>query len=288
VSEGDVIAIAVNRDGTLEVVDVPRPAAGEYEAVVRTEVGLICNGTDGEIIAGKLPEVPRYPALLGHENAGTIVEVGSKARSYKVGDRVAGSLLLNSTDERFATGFGGFCEFTIATDFAAMLEDGVIDDTPGRDIVYKIMRPVPADIPIEAAGLLCMWREILGGMRDMGLDRIDRLVIFGGGPIGLSFVHFASLLGASYIGLVDRHPQKRALARELGATATFDRDDPALQQLRRVDGASPIQAVVDAVGKQAIINEALPLLPEEGMLPTTDHRQNRRWYPRNVATRHST
>ena len=261
-----MFAVAVNSDGSLEIVDIPRPRPGAYEAVVRVEVAYICNGTDSDIIAGDLPEVAGYPALFGHENAGTVVEVGDKARSYKVGDRVAGTLLLESTDDRFATGFGGFCEFTIATDFASMLEDGVIEDTPGRDIVFKIMRTVPTDIPIEAAGLLCMWREILGGMRDMQLDTVDRVLVFGGGPIGLSFVHLFSLLGASAIGLVDRHPEKRKLAVELGATMTFDRDDPALDRLRRVDGASPIQAVVDAVGKQDIVHQALPLLPEEGML----------------------
>lgn len=261
-----MLAIAVNDDGSLDVVDVPKPRPGAYEAVVRTEVGYLCNGTDSDIIARKLPEVAVYPALLGHENAGTVVEVGSKVRSYQIGDRVAGALLLKTTDQRYATGFGGFCEYTIATDFPAMLADGAIEDVPGRDIVYKIMRPVPTDIPIEAAGLLCMWREILGGMRDMRLDRVKRVLIFGGGPIGLSFVHFFSLLGATSIGLVDRHPEKRELAAALGATATYDRDDPALDQLKRRDGASPIEAVVDAVGRQEIINSALPLLPEEAML----------------------
>ena len=149
----------------------------------------------GNLSSASLEEVDKYPALLGHEGAGTVVNVGSKVRSYKIGDRVVGALLLESTDPSYGSGFGGFCEYVVAKDYPAMKEDGAINERPGEDIVYKIMKRVPQDIPVEAAALLCTWREVLGSFTDFGLGEVRRLLIFGGGPVGLSFVRFARLLG---------------------------------------------------------------------------------------------
>mgnify|MGYP000019402308 CR=1 FL=1 len=62
---------------------------------------------------------------------------------------------------------------------------------------------------------------------EFGMDRdeVRRLLVFGGGPVGLSFVRFARLKGMEYVGLVDSHPEKRTLAGRFGAHETFARDD---------------------------------------------------------------
>ena len=92
------------------------------------------------------------------------------------------------------------------------------------------------------------------------------MLVFGGGPVGLSFVRFARLLGMEYIGLVDSHAEKRELARNFGADETFNRDDPELSKLSRIanKGDSPVEAVIDAVGKEEILNAAIKIIPEGG------------------------
>jgi threonine dehydrogenase-like Zn-dependent dehydrogenase len=97
--------------------------------------------------------------------------------------------------------------------------------------VFKIMRTVPLDIPVEAAALLCTWREVLGSFTDFRLHEVRRILVFGGGPVGLSFVRFARLRGMEYIGLVDSHREKRELAERFGAHETFGRDDAGLEKL---------------------------------------------------------
>ena len=84
--------------------------------------------------------------------------------------------------------------------------------------------------------------------------------------MGLSFVRFARLLGMEYIGLVDSHAEKRELARQFGADETFSRDDPDLSKLSRIanKGESPVEAVIDAVGKEEILNAAVKIIPEGG------------------------
>jgi threonine dehydrogenase-like Zn-dependent dehydrogenase len=252
-------AVAVIQPGQVKLVDIPEPQPGPYEARIRTEAAYLCNATDRKLIEGHFPGVDAYPLLLGHETAGIVDAVGAKVRSFKPGDRVIGGLLLSPTDPAYSSGWGGFSEYVLAGDHPAMLADGVADAVHGWLEVYEIMRAVPADIPVEAAGLLCTWREVYGAFSDFNLRAGDDILVFGAGPVGLSFVKFARLLGLGFIGVVDVLPEKRARALQMGADETFAPDDPALADLPRRRGKA-LDAVIDAVGRESIINSALPLV----------------------------
>ncbi len=256
-------AVAVTEPGAVALVNIPLPEPGPYEARIRTEAVCLCNATDRKLIEGHFPGVEQYPLLLGHETAGIVEAVGDRVRSFQVGDRVIGGLLLHSTDPAYASGWGGFAERLLAGDHKAMQEDGVADAAHGWAEVYEIMRTVPADIPPEAAVLLCTWREVYAAFGDFNLQSGDRVLIFGGGPVGMSFVKFGRLLGLGWIGLVDPQPAKRERALAMGADAAFAPNDAELGDLPRTLG-QPLDAVVDAVGREAIINAALPLIRMAG------------------------
>lgn len=258
-------SVAVVEPGTIEIVEIADPTPTPYDAVVKTEVAYLCNATDSEIIAGRFPGVTDYPLLLGHETVGTVVDVGARASSFRPGDRVVGGLLLEPSDPDFASGFGGFSEYVLVRDHQAMCADRVADTDHGWDEVFKIQRVVPPDIPVEEAGLLCTWREVLGSFTDFCLQPGEDTLIVGGGPVGLSFVKFARLFGMDYIGCMDSHEEKRRTALDMGADEVFTRDDPALPQLVKKRG-KPLDSVIDAVGREEIINAALPLLRWEGAL----------------------
>ena len=75
--------IIVEKDGTIRLADdIPMPEPGPYEALVKIESCMICNGTDMEIIRGELPEAQVFPTVLGHESAGRVVKIGEKASEY--------------------------------------------------------------------------------------------------------------------------------------------------------------------------------------------------------------
>ena len=256
-------AVAVIEPGKVEVVDLPDPAPGPYQARVKTEVGVLCNATDGKLVAGHFPGVDTYPLVLGHEGAGIVDAVGEKVRNFKVGDRAIGGLLFEFGDPRYASGWGGFCGYTLANDHDAMVADGVADEAHGWFECYEIQRPVAADIPVEAAALLCTWREVYGGFGDFRLGEGDDILVFGAGPVGLSFLAFGKLLGLGYIGIVDPLEHKREKALAMGADAVFAPDDPALETLTAAR-AEPLDAVIDAVGRPAIVSAALPLIKMGG------------------------
>jgi len=250
---------AVSEPGKIGIVELAVPRPGPYEALVRSEIAFICNATDRKLVSGHFPGIGRdaYPLLLGHETVGRVVEVGSKVRSFAMGDRVLGGLVLKP--QGYGSGWGGDSEYVLAADHEAMAADGVADEAHGWVEVYRIMRAVPEDIPIEAAGLLATWREVYAGFSDFHLGKGDDVLIFGAGPVGLSFCRFAKLLGLSWVGVVDTLPFKREKALAMGADAVFAPDDHAVAALARTRGKA-LDAVVDAVGSERIINAALPLI----------------------------
>ncbi len=258
-------AVAVLEPGKVDVIELGIPSLGPYQALVKTELAALCNATDGKLVAGHFPGVDRYPLVLGHEDTGIVQEVGAKVRNFRPGDRVIGGLLFEFSDPKFASGWGGFCEYTLVNDHDAMVEDGVADAAHGWFECYEIQRAVDQDIPAAEAVLLCTWREVLGGFGDFQLKTGDDILVFGAGPVGLSFVKFARLLGLGWVGIVDPLQKKRERALAMGADAAFTPDDPALTELTKQRG-KPLDAVIDAVGHPPIINTALPLIKLGGSI----------------------
>lgn len=256
-------AIAVTKPDQVRLVDITPPAPGPYQALVRTEAACLCNATDGKLISGHFPGVDTYPLILGHESAGIVQSVGDKVRAFKVGERAIGGLVFSFDEPGYASGWGGFCEYTLVNDHDAMVADGVADEKHGWFECYEIQRPVPADIPLPEAVMMCTWREVYGGFDDFNLRAGNDVLIFGSGPVGLSFAKFGSLLGLKSIGVVDPNPDKRAKALAMGASEVFSPDEVTSASFIANNGRR-YDAVIDAVGSGAIINAALPLIKMAG------------------------
>ena len=258
-------AVSVTEPGKVAIVDLLRPTPGPYQALVRTEVACLCNSTDAKLIAGHFPGVDHYPLVLGHESAGIVQAVGPKVRNFEVGQRAIGGLVFDFSDPAYSSGWGGFCEYTLANDHDAMVADGVATAGHGWFECYEIQRPAPMDIPVEAALLMCTWREVYGGFGDFQLKPGADILVFGAGPVGLSFVKLARLLGLGYIGVVDPLEAKRRRAVEMGADEAFPPGSPALSGLQ-VRRGKPLDAVIDAVGRESIANAALSLIGMGGSI----------------------
>ncbi len=257
--------VSVIAPGQVEIIDTPKPEPGPYQALVRTELACLCNNTDGELVHGSFPEMEEaFPFALGHESVGTVEQIGDKVLNFSIGDRALSGLVFDLGVEGLKSGWGGFCEYVLANDHAAMVEDGVADEEHGWVEVFEIQTRVDADIAPEDAVLFCTWREVLGSFRDFHLRRGDDVLIFGGGPVGLSFVKLGRLFGLGWIGLVDRHPEKQEKARAFGADAVFAPGDPLIDKI--LPSRGKLDAVIDAVGKAELINIALPLLKRGGSM----------------------
>lgn len=253
-------AVVISEPGKLEIREVQIPKPGPYQALVRIETMALCNSTDRKLVEGHFPGIDAYPLVLGHENAGIVVEVGEKVISFRKGDRAIGGLLFDFGVPGLSGGWGGFCEYVLVNDHDAMARDGLADAAHGWYDGCIIQRSVPEGIGADEASLLCTWREVYGGLADFGIisepegkPLVEKVLVYGGGPVGQSFVKFMKLAGVKWVGLVDRHEMKQQKALAFGADAVFKPGEVDFPK-------ETFDVVVDAVGSEEIVNAAIPMI----------------------------
>jgi S-(hydroxymethyl)glutathione dehydrogenase/alcohol dehydrogenase len=260
----------VGQPFTIDDVDLAPPRSGE--ALIRIAASGVC-GSDLNASDGKRTLVP-FPAILGHEAAGTVVEVGPDVTSVAVGDHVVttitpscgvcascrrgrpnfcagvgdamrGGNLLDGSSRLTRDGerLNHFLTVSSFAEYAVVPESGLV----------RVRRDVPID---HAALLSCAVLTGFGAV--MNTARVPagaRVAVFGCGGVGLNIVQGARIAGASVIVAVDVDEAKLDLARRLGATAAIDSrsEDPAEAIRRRWDG---VDFAFEASGREAVIGQA--------------------------------
>ncbi|MDR2914509.1 MAG: alcohol dehydrogenase catalytic domain-containing protein, partial [Tannerella sp.] len=256
-------SIIVTTPGHIEIWEVEIPSISPYQALVRTEMVAFCNATDSKLIAGKFPGENTYPMGLGHENAGIVEKTGSKVRNFAVGDRVIGGLISSFGENGPYSAWGGFSEYVIVNDFDVLKEEGLATPAHGCWDSFEIQNKIPKDIGPEEGVISCTWREVLGAFKDFRLEAGKKVLIFGSGPVGLSFVKLGKLFGLGQIDVVDLLPSKLEAARKMGADHTYTPEQVSRPEFI-VETNRSYDAIIDAVGTDVTVNSGLPLLKMTG------------------------
>jgi L-iditol 2-dehydrogenase len=252
-------AAVVESPGRLVVRDLPTPVPGPYEALTEQLYGSICAATDRHLIAGELP-IPgiSYPLILGHESIGRVVEVGAKVRNLKPGDLVTrtGAPALDGCQPYW----GGFVEYGLARDFAAMRDDGL----PEADWApHAINRTLPAGTDPAAATMMITWRETYSYLNRLGVEPGASVLVLGSGGNGFSFAVLARLLGAGQVAMVG-NPHWEAHARAAGVDSFADYRDPGAGEGLRAAFPGGFDLIVDAVGHKGGLEQVIDLLKPGG------------------------
>lgn len=256
-------SVVVTTPGTVEIREIDLPVITPYQALVKTEEVAVCNATDRKLIEGHFPGQNTYPMALGHENVGIVVEVGSKVKQFKVGDRVIGGLNAIFTDPFLHSGWGGFSEYVVVNDFDVLKAEGLATAEKGCWDSFEIQNTVPDGVNPDEAVLACTWREVLGAFSDFRLKPGKKVLVFGGGPVGLSFVKLGKLFGLAQVDIVDVLPSKLEIARKMGADHGYTPAEVASEQFITATARS-YDTVIDAVGLESIIHSGLPLVKMGG------------------------
>lgn len=227
------VAFEAGKPLTIETVQLEGPKAGEV--LVEIKASGICH-TDAYTLSGKDPE-GLFPAILGHEGAGVVVEVGAGVTSVKEGDRViplytpecrqceyclsrktnlcqairstqgrglmpdgTSRFSINGTDLYHYMGTSTFANYTVLPEIAVAK---IRDDAPFDKVCY-IGCGVTTGI-----GAVIYTAQVEPGAK---------VVVFGLGGIGLNVIQGARMVGAEMIVGVDINPAKRTLAEKFGMT----------------------------------------------------------------------
>lgn len=252
-------AIAVIEKGRVEIVDVPAPAIGEYECLVRIKACGLCNATDLKIINDEIADMTvDFPVILGHEAAGEVVEVGAKVRNFAIGDRVINPEYRATRGSRYSGMWGNMAEYGVIRDVRAMTEDGEAD----IDADLYAGRKIPDEITNEDGAVVLSLKENLSALRNLGLQQGMDVLVYGDGPVGLGLVAFSRMLGAGWVGCVGHRDDRLERASRIGKADlvinSHNQDAQEAIEGRRFD------LVVDAVGKTQIIIEAAGMLKPGG------------------------
>ena len=254
-----MLGFAALKEGGAALVTLPIPEPAPYQALVRMRACGVCNGTDSKIIHHTFKLFDQYPTLLGHEGVGQVVRLGEKARRLRVGDLV----LLPFVEGElagFSSGWGAYCEYAVVWDLKAMLEDGV---TPPDSAYAQTLLPPDMD-PVDAT-MIVTFREVLSSIPRFHIESGETVVVYGAGPVGLSFVKFLKHRGCTVVS-VDISDEKAERAKRFGADYAVN--STAVDVVAFVRDLFPqgVQSVVDAVGVNALLNEAMGLLADHGKI----------------------
>jgi len=219
--------------GNIEVKDILNPVPEDDEVVIRVGYCGIC-GSDLEAYATGMYETG---LVIGHEFAGTIVQVGSGVSGWRVGDRVVvGDAVPCGECPPCREGRLDACE---SLTMIGVTHDGAMAEYV-RFVAAGLHR-LPVQVTLRQGALAEPLSVALHGVRRSRLKPGDVAVVMGAGPIGLLTLQCALLAGARRVAVTEVDPVRAALAGRLGAAIVLDprRDNVGVALSQLTDGRGP-------------------------------------------------
>jgi threonine dehydrogenase-like Zn-dependent dehydrogenase len=263
-------ALAWHGKADIRCEEVPDPKIEHpRDAIIKVTACAIC-GSDLHIYGGIIPQM-KHGDILGHENMGEVVEVGSENKKLKVGDRVVVPFTISCGECFFCrNGFYSGCERTNPDhDKAAKLWGNspaglfgyshLLGGYAGGQAEY--LRVPYADVgPMKVPDSLTDEQVLfLSDIFPTGYMAADfcnlkggeTVAVWGCGPVGQFAIRSAFLLGAERVLAIDTVPERLALAREGGAeTIDFMKED-VYDRIMELTSGRGADACIDAVGTEA-------------------------------------
>ncbi|MFQ5698727.1 MAG: Zn-dependent alcohol dehydrogenase [Myxococcota bacterium] len=264
----------VNKPLTIEDVQIDGP--GPREVKVRTVAAGVCH-SDLHFQNGSY--FYPMPAVLGHESAGIVEEVGSDVSYVQPGDPVISCLSVFCGQCKFClSGRPSLCDKSAtrrAPDAPPRLSQGgevmhqFLDLSSYAEelLVHEhALVKIREDMPLEKAALIgCGVTTGMGAVLNTAkVPAGSTVAIIGCGGVGLSALQAAVIAGAGRIIAVDMQPSKLELARSLGATDTVNaaEGDP-VAQVKELTGGG-VEYSFEAIGLKVAAEQAFGMLENGG------------------------
>lgn len=245
-------------DSAVQVEEVPTPAIGDGEILVRVEACGICH-TDLKKIEYNLLAPPR---IYGHETAGVVVETGSSVTRFRPGDRVVAFHHIPCTNcfycarklyaqcpvykkvgitAGYEPAGGGFSQYVRVMDW----------------IVDRGVEKIPDGVSFERASLVEPLNTCLKAVMQCAPRPDELALVMGQGPIGLMFTMLLNRAGAA-VAATDTIPKRLEVALRCGAQHAWDpRGADVAERLRALSQGRGADLVIVAVSAPGIVEQAI-------------------------------
>jgi L-iditol 2-dehydrogenase len=250
----------------LKLTDLPRPAPGPKDVLVRVKSCGICgsdvHGYDGS--SGR--RIP--PLVMGHEAAGVVEAVGSTVTTFTPGDRITFDSTVycgnchfcrrgevNLCDDRMVLGvscgdyrrYGAFAEYVLVPEH----------------IVYSI----PEALSFDEAAMIEAVSVAVHAVNRSPITLGDTAVVVGAGMIGLLIVQVLKHAGCAQIVAIDLDDDRLALARKFGADYAFNaKQVDTVAEITALTKGRGADIALEAVGATATVQNAIACLRKGGAL----------------------
>jgi S-(hydroxymethyl)glutathione dehydrogenase/alcohol dehydrogenase len=227
------VARSAGKPLSIETVDLDGPRAGEV--LVEIKATGVCH-TDAYTLSGADPE-GLFPAILGHEGAGIVAEIGAGVTSVKKGDRVIPLYIPECRNcEYCLSRKTNLCQAIRVTQGQGVMPDGTSRFSINGEKIFHYMgtstfanytvlpeiavAKIRDDAPFEKVCLIgCGVTTGIGAVINTAkVEPGSNVVVFGLGGVGLNVIQAARMVGANMIIGVDLNPAKREMAEKFGMT----------------------------------------------------------------------
>jgi len=245
---------------------IGEPGPGEVQ--VRVGAVGICGSDLHSYGEGAVGDTPcRYPMVLGHEPAGTVVRTGAGVTGWAAGDRAALEPALYCYHcEYCRTGHHNVC---------ANIRFMSMPDEPGffRELVNlpaANLAAIPPTLSLEVASMIEPLAVALHSMQFAAVRPDDTVAVFGAGPIGLLTLACLKVAGARRIWAVEPVAHRRDMARQMGADAAIDPGAvEAAEEIRRESGGRGVDCAIDCAAREGTTNQAIRVARNGGRVVLT-------------------
>ena len=266
------VAFEAGKPLSIETVQLQGPRAGEL--LVEVKATGLCH-TDAYTLSGADPE-GLFPAIMGHEGAGVVVEVGAGVTSVAPGDHVIPLYTPECRQCKFClSGKTNLCGAIRETQGRGVMPDGSSRFSLGGETLFHYMgtstfanhtvlpeiavAKIRKDAPFDKVCYIgCGVTTGLGAvMNTAKVEPGSHVAVFGLGGIGLNVVQGARIAGADRIIGVDLNPGKRALAEQFGMTDFINPKDgdPVAAIIDLTDGG--VDYSFECIGNVEVMRQAL-------------------------------
>ena len=253
-------ALVYNGPRNVTVQEVPdatieRPT----DVLVKITTTNIC-GSDLHMYEGRTEVEPG--TVLGHENLGQVLEIGSAVDQVKVGDRVCLPFNIScGFCKNCERGLTGFCLTANPGSAGAAYGYSGMGPYSGGQAEYlrvpygdfNCLR-LPDDAEEKEADYVMLSDIFPTGYHATDLADVrpgESVVVYGAGPVGLMAAYSAMIRGAAKVMIVDRHPDRLALAEKIGVISIDDSKGSPVEQVLEMTGGEGADKGCECVGYQA-------------------------------------
>ncbi|MBN2239221.1 MAG: 2,3-butanediol dehydrogenase [Dehalococcoidales bacterium] len=246
----------------LRLEDIPEPVPGTGEVKIKVSMAGIC-GTDlKEYSSGPCIINPeKVPVTVGHEFAGTVVELGDNIKNLKPGDRVAGV-------GYWVCGECYYCKrhmYNVCSnlEFTGLHKNGCMADylVSPEYALYKL----PDTVSDEAGALVEPIAVSIHAARISKMALGDRTAIVGDGIIGLCTLLAVKAAGASEVHLIAKHKGRGERALSMGvSTVTYMNETDPVEAIKGFTDGLGVDVAFECVGRPETPQLALNLIRNGG------------------------